>query len=140
MIDSTMMHDLVTKSLNGESIALQTVVLVAVLEAVSLFKKYGPFIITFFRGSGSKVKKANGYPCPVHADLMANVTENIQAIRDLSARANDHHEAQRSDLSLLRKTIETDIRELRENGENNGRVLAQHDVAISFLRERSHDE
>lgn len=133
MIDSTTVQTVVNNALKGD-IALQTVLLVVCLEGISLFKKYGPIIIPYLKGNGPS-KKTIPMVCQDHATIMTLTQETSIAVKELTRRADQHHSEQRQDFMDLKDTMETDLREIRKCTDEQGTEIAEHRIAISFLRE-----
>lgn len=138
MIDSSAVLPAVTNSISG-GMALQGILIVAFLEFISLLKKYGPFVIAYFRRRGDPEPNASAlhqHQCAAHPDLMATVKENTRAVKELTLRADKHHEEQRRDLSDLKEEWKNDLKDLCETDKKQGQEIAKHEMAISFLRER----
>lgn len=123
-------------SIPGGTVGLQTALIVVVLEMLNLGKKYAPLIFALLRGGAKAVEVKRRNHCSAHEEMVVTVKENTLAVKNLSAKAEEHHAQQHEDLRDLREMVEGEIHELRLRSEEATKELAEHGMAISFLREK----
>jgi len=144
MVDTNAVREIAEKTMNIDTIAIQTTLIAVMIALWKAVEKWGPLILgVLIRSKKPEIpqdeqpypKRINGHPCGFHEDLTKAHEENTVDLRALKAAADQHHREQRDDMIDLKRSIQEGFDRIWVRSDEHGQRLARHEERISIIKE-----